>query len=74
MLSGTFAVPVAGFLPIATAQSSVGEYTRRSSRNAIALLASWLAAVVVVPHSWLPAAARPRAPRHSSWLAKRFRA
>jgi uncharacterized membrane protein len=50
MLSGTL-VTVAGFLPIATAQSSTGEYTRSIFQvNAIALLASWLAAVVVVPY------------------------
>jgi multidrug efflux pump len=50
MLSGTL-VTVAGFLPIATAKSSTGEYTRSIFQvNAIALLASWLAAVVVVPY------------------------
>ena len=72
MLSGTL-VTVAGFLPIATAQSSVGEYTRSIFQvNAIALLASWLAAVVVVPYLGYLLLPDPRAPRHSSWLAKRF--
>jgi multidrug efflux pump len=69
-------VTVAGFLPIATAQSSTGEYTRSIFQvNAIALLASWLAAVVVVPYlGYLLLLPDPRAPRHSGWLAKRFRA
>ncbi|MCK6388417.1 MAG: efflux RND transporter permease subunit, partial [Zoogloea sp.] len=72
MLSGTL-VTVAGFLPIATAQSSVGEYTRSIFQvNAIALLASWLAAVVVVPYLGYLLLPDPRAPRHSGWLAKRF--
>jgi multidrug efflux pump len=49
MLSGTL-VTVAGFLPIATAASSVGEYTRSLFQvTTIALLASWVAAVVFVP-------------------------
>lgn len=72
MLSGTL-VTVAGFLPIATAQSSTGEYTRSIFQvNAIALLASWLAAVVVVPYLGYLLLPDPRAPRHSGWLAKRF--
>jgi multidrug efflux pump subunit AcrB len=49
MLSGTL-VTVAGFLPIALARSSTGEYTRSIFQvSAIALLLSWLAAVIVVP-------------------------
>jgi multidrug efflux pump subunit AcrB len=49
MLSGTL-VTVAGFLPIALARSSTGEYTRSIFQvSAIALLLSWLAAVVVIP-------------------------
>ena len=50
MLTGTL-VTVAGFLPIALAKSSVGEYTRSIFQvSAIALLVSWLAAVVVIPY------------------------
>jgi multidrug efflux pump len=49
MLTGTL-VTVAGFLPIALAVSQVGEYTRSIFEvSAIALLLSWLAAVVVIP-------------------------
>ncbi|WP_374490606.1 efflux RND transporter permease subunit [Zoogloea sp.] len=63
MLSGTL-VTVAGFLPIATAQSSTGEYTRSIFQvNAIALLASWLAAVIVVPYLGYVLLPDPRAPR-----------
>jgi multidrug efflux pump len=50
MLSGTL-VTIAGFLPIATAASVTGEYTRSIFQVAtIALLASWIAAVVFVPY------------------------
>jgi multidrug efflux pump len=50
MLTGTL-VTVAGFLPIATAASSTGEYTRSMFQvNVIALLASWFAAVVFIPY------------------------
>ena len=59
MLSGTL-VTAAGFLPIATAASSTGEYTRSMFQVVvIALLVSWLAAVVFVPYlgyRWLPGA------------------
>jgi multidrug efflux pump subunit AcrB len=49
MLTGTL-VTVSGFLPIALARSQVGEYTRSIFEvSAIALLLSWLAAVVVIP-------------------------
>ncbi|GAB3626665.1 Cobalt-zinc-cadmium resistance protein CzcA [Pandoraea terrae] len=49
MLTGTL-VTVAGFLPIALAKSSTGEYTRSIFEvSAIALLASWFAAVVLIP-------------------------
>lgn len=49
MLTGTL-VTVAGFLPIATAVSSTGEYTRSIFQvSAIALTLSWVAAVIVVP-------------------------
>jgi multidrug efflux pump len=51
MLSGTL-VTVAGFIPIAVAKSSTGEYAFAFFQiNVIALLISWLAAVVAIP--WL---------------------
>ena len=50
MLTGTL-VTAAGFLPIATAQSGVGEYTRSIFQVVtIALLLSWIAAVVFIPY------------------------
>jgi len=49
MLTGTL-VTVAGFLPIALAKSSTGEYTRSIFEvSAIALVTSWFAAVVLIP-------------------------
>jgi len=77
MLSGTL-VTVAGFLPIALARSSTGEYTRSIFQvSAIALLLSWLAAVVVIPllgYRLLPE--RPRGPEHDVYggrFYQRFR-
>ena len=65
MLTGTL-VTVAGFLPIATAQSSTGEYTRSIFQvSSIALIASWVVAVVVIPYlgyKMLPDAAKLAAP------------
>ncbi|MDD5175865.1 MAG: efflux RND transporter permease subunit [Sterolibacterium sp.] len=50
MLSGTL-VTAAGFLPIATAASTTGEYTRSIFQVTVtALLISWVAAVVFVPY------------------------
>lgn len=50
MLTGTL-ITAAGFLPIATAQSSTGEYTRSIFQVVtIALLVSWIAAVLFVPY------------------------
>ena len=50
MLSGTL-VTVAGFLPIATARSGTGEYTRSIFQvSTIALLLSWGAAVVFITY------------------------
>lgn len=50
MLTGTL-ITAAGFLPIATAQSSTGEYTRSIFQVVtIALLVSWVAAVLFVPY------------------------
>jgi multidrug efflux pump len=50
MLTGTL-ITAAGFLPIATASSSTGEYTRSIFEVVtLALLVSWVAAVVFVPY------------------------
>jgi multidrug efflux pump len=50
MLTGTL-VTAAGFLPIATARSSTGEYTRSIFQvSVIALIISWIAAVVFIPY------------------------
>ncbi|UXZ47391.1 efflux RND transporter permease subunit [Pseudomonas soli] len=50
MLTGTL-ITAAGFLPIATAASGTGEYTRSIFQVVtIALLTSWVAAVVFVPY------------------------
>ncbi|WP_321926780.1 efflux RND transporter permease subunit [Burkholderia sp. BCC1998] len=57
MLTGTL-VTVSGFLPIALAKSSTGEYTRSIFEvSTIALIASWFAAVILIPllgFHWLP--------------------
>ena len=74
MLTGTL-ITVAGFLPIATAKSSTGEYTRSIFQvSSIALIASWLVAVVVIPYlgyRMLPDFAQARAP--SLWARLRAR-
>ncbi|WP_395793996.1 efflux RND transporter permease subunit [Aquimonas sp.] len=50
MLTGTL-ITAAGFLPIATASSSTGEYTRSIFEVVtLALIVSWIAAVVFVPY------------------------
>ncbi len=50
MLTGTL-ITAAGFLPIAMAESSVGEFTRSIFQVVtIALLLSWLVAVIVIPY------------------------
>ncbi|MBL8515064.1 MAG: efflux RND transporter permease subunit, partial [Betaproteobacteria bacterium] len=50
MLSGTL-VTVAGFLPIATAKSGTGEYTRSIFQvTSISLMLSWIAAVIFIPY------------------------
>ncbi|MBP8185671.1 MAG: efflux RND transporter permease subunit [Pseudomonas sp.] len=67
MLTGTL-ITAAGFLPIATANSSTGEYTRSIFQVVtIALLASWIAAVVFVPflgERLLPDLAKQHAAKH----------
>lgn len=71
MLSGTL-VTAAGFLPIATAASSTGEYTRSIFQvTVIALLVSWFAAVVFVPYLGYKLLPDFKANQTSnSWLAK----
>lgn len=50
MLTGTL-VTIAGFLPIALADSSTGEYTRSIFQVvAISLVLSWFSAVILVPY------------------------
>ncbi len=67
MLTGTL-ITAAGFLPIATAQSGTGEYTRSIFQVVtIALLVSWIAAVVFVPYlgdRLLPDLAKLHAKKH----------
>ena len=72
MLTGTL-VTVAGFLPIATASSATGEYTRSIFQvSAIALIISWFAAVILVPflgYHLLPNYTEAPAPsKISAWL------
>ena len=76
MLTGTL-VTVAGFLPIATASSSTGEYTRSIFQvSAIALIISWFAAVILVPflgYHLLPNYAEAPVPsKISLWLRTRL--
>src|SRR5690606_34964526 len=72
MLTGTL-ITAAGFLPIATAQSGTGEYTRSIFQVvAIALLVSWIAAVVFVPYlgdRLLPDLAKLHAKKHGGSAA-----
>lgn len=77
MLTGTL-VTVAGFLPIATAVSSTGEYTRSIFQvSAIALVISWFAAVIFVPYlgyHLLPDYGNaPQPSRLTQWLRSRFK-
>ncbi|MFT0868738.1 efflux RND transporter permease subunit [Pseudomonas sp. CAM1A] len=69
MLTGTL-ITAAGFLPIATAASSTGEYTRSIFQVVtIALLTSWVAAVVFVPYlgeRLLPDLAKLHTARHGT--------
>ncbi|MBC2657683.1 efflux RND transporter permease subunit [Pseudomonas sp. MSSRFD41] len=69
MLTGTL-ITAAGFLPIATAQSGTGEYTRSIFQVVtIALVTSWIAAVVFVPYlgeKLLPDLAKLHAAKHGA--------
>lgn len=75
MLTGTL-VTVSGFIPIAIAKSSTGEYTRSIFQvSAIALLASWVAAVVVIPYlgyRLLPEAGQHQDNALLAWLRQRL--
>ncbi len=76
MLTGTL-VTVAGFLPIATATSSTGEYTRSIFQvSAIALIISWVAAVIFVPylgyHLLPDHAEAPQQSRFRQWFKSRL--
>ena len=74
MLTGTL-ITAAGFLPIATAASSTGEYTRSLFQVVtIALLVSWVAAVLFIPwlgDRMLPDLAHPQPPKPGSLAARR---
>ncbi len=76
MLTGTL-VTIAGFLPIATARSGTGEYTRSIFQvSAIALMASWVIAVIVIPYlgyRMLPDYSKGRAPSLRSRIWARLR-
>jgi len=76
MLTGTL-ITVAGFLPIATAKSGTGEYTRSIFQvSAIALIASWVVAVIVIPYlgyRMLPDRHDVRAPSLAARLFARLR-
>ena len=69
MLTGTL-ITAAGFLPIATAASSTGEYTRSIFQVVtIALVVSWIAAVLFVPYlgdKLLPDF-NPHQPQKAAW-------
>lgn len=79
MLTGTL-ITAAGFLPIATAASSTGEYTRSLFQVVtIALVVSWIAAVLFIPYlgdKMLPDLFNPQPPRPESlagrWHARRL--
>ncbi len=77
MLTGTM-VTVAGFLPIATATSSTGEYTRSIFQvSAISLSLSWIAAVVFVPylgyHLFADYSKAPQQSKFVAWLKSKLR-
>ena len=73
MLTGTL-VTAAGFLPIATAASSTGEYTRSLFQVVtIALVVSWIAAVLFIPYlgdKMLPDLGNPQPPKAGSLAAR----
>jgi multidrug efflux pump len=71
MLSGTL-VTVAGFIPIALAKSSTGEYAFAFFQiNVVALLISWLAAVIAIPWLGYKLLPDPRAARQPGHFERR---
>ncbi|MEQ1516988.1 MAG: efflux RND transporter permease subunit, partial [Usitatibacteraceae bacterium] len=78
MLTGTI-ITAAGFLPIATAKSGTGEYTRSIFQvTSLALIISWFAAVIFIPYfgfKFLPdykdglPVITPRMRRIADWVA-----
>ena len=76
MLTGTL-ITAAGFLPIATAASSTGEYTRSIFQVVtLALIVSWIAAVLFVPYlgdKLLPDFTAPQRARWYQRLIARLR-
>ncbi len=74
MLTGTL-VTAAGFLPIATAASSTGEYTRALFQvTTIALLVSWVVAVLFIPYLGDKMLPDPHVAPHPRSLDGRIRA
>ena len=79
MLTGTI-ITAAGFLPIATAKSGTGEYTRSIFQvTSLALMISWVAAVIFIPYfgfKFLPdykdglPVITPRTRRIADWAAR----
>ena len=79
MLTGTI-ITAAGFLPIATAKSGTGEYTRSIFQvTSLALIISWFAAVIFIPYfgyMFLPdykdglPVITPRARKLADWVAR----
>ena len=79
MLTGTI-ITAAGFLPIATAKSGTGEYTRSIFQvTSLALMISWVAAVIFIPYfgyKFLPdykdglPVITPRTRRIADWVAR----
>ena len=79
MLTGTI-ITAAGFLPIATAKSGTGEYTRSIFQvTSLALIISWFAAVIFIPYfgyKFLPdykdgmPVITPRMRRIADWIAR----
>ena len=79
MLTGTL-VTAAGFLPIATARSGTGEYTRSIFQvTTLALIISWFAAVIFIPYlgyKFLPdyrngvPVITPRIRRIAGWVSR----
>ena len=77
MLTGTL-VTAAGFLPIATAASSTGEYTRSIFQVVtISLILSWVAAVVFIPYLGYKLLPDPKphgdGPAHDPYATKFYR-